>query len=267
MKSEEVKGFGIIIIESLKENDKKTGSILYDETIKYKKFSEIHFTSYLYKISTRNELFKILEHIIEKVKNDKFFPLLHLEMHGYEKGIELASNEIVKWVELMDYFRQINVLLSNRLIIMLSMCKGIFIGSSIDPSKRAPFNYIIGANSEIYEDELLIGYQTFYENYLFTFDPIKSLEKMNIESNGKRKFFMLDSESCFDDIVNPDRDPIRFLKLVNEFSIKEKNTNKDMKDKSIEEVKKYIEIKLRNIFIEHKDNRDFFLMNDIRNIR
>lgn len=265
MQSDEVKEFGLVIIESLKENDKQTGTILHDETIKYKKFIESNLSSYLYRIKTREELFQTLNEIIEKIKNDKLFPILHLEMHGFENGIQLASNEIVRWDELMEFFREINILLSNELVIMMSMCMGVSIISYIDPSKRAPFRAIIGTTREIDEIELLIGCVTFYDNYFFSFDPIKSLELMNTEiDTEKPTFHLLSSERCFEGMVDPDRDPVHFSKMIDNFSIIEKETNKEMKDKPMEEIHKYVNIKLRKMLTELKENKNYFLMTDLK---
>ena len=265
MQSEEVKEFGLVIIESLRENDKKTGTILHEETIKYKKFIENNLSSYLYTVNNRDEFFRILTEIKNKIINDKFFSILHLEMHGFEDGVQLTSREIVKWYDLMPVFREINELLSNLLVIMLGLCKGASIISYIDPSKRAPFRAIIGATRDLDEIELLIGCETFYDNYFFTFNPVQSLDLMNREIDiQKPTFHLLTSEQCFDGIVDPDRDPVHFSKMVEDCTLIEQQTNVDFKDSSLEQIREYVDDKIRRTLLELKKNKDYFLMKDLK---
>lgn len=265
MKSDEVKEFGLVIIESLRENDKKTGTSLHEETIKYKKFIESNLSSYLYVVKNKHEFFNILNEIKNKIATDKFFPILHLEMHGFEDGVQLSSGEIVKWNELMPIFCEVNELLSNLLLIMLGLCKGASIISYIDPSKRAPFRAIIGATRDLDEIELLIGCETFYDNYFFSFDLVKSLELMNHEiDEQKPTFHLLTSEKCFYDIVDLDRDPEHFSKMVENFTSIEQQTNENFKDKPLEQIRDYVDKKLRNLITKLEKNKDYFLMNDLK---
>jgi len=264
MKSEDFKEFGVVIIESLKEEDKKTGTALHEEIIKYKKFIESNLSSYLYIVNSKAEFFEVLKNLIEKIKTDKFYPILHIEAHGSEYGIELASKEFVKWEEMIDLFREMNILLSNMLIIMMGLCVGMSIIRVINPSKRAPFRAVIGAVHEVDEVELLIGCETFYDNFFFSFDHIKSLNLMNSEIDEKKStFHLMTAEKCFEKMSDPDRDPIFFTKLIDQQVEVEKIQNQGLKGKTDQEIRAFAESKLRNVFSELKTKEDFFLMNDL----
>jgi len=122
MKYDEVKEFGLVIIESLKESDLKTGTLLHNGLLKYKKLQEPNLSSFLFTVKNKEELFQTLHGIIAKVKTNTLFPILHLEMHGSVDGVRLTSNEFVIWDELLPIFREINILLLNSLTVMTSMC-------------------------------------------------------------------------------------------------------------------------------------------------
>lgn len=256
MNYEKIEEFGLVIIESLRENDKKTGTLLHNELLKYKKFQEPNFSSFLYVVKNKEELFQTLDGIIDKIKINTLFPILHLEMHGFEDGIQLSSNEIVVWDELLTKFREINILLLNSLTIMMSMCKGITLAFDIDTSNRAPVGLIIGTIRNISEIELLKGYEVFYNNYFFSFDPVKSMELMNNEIDINRpSFYYLKAEYWFDMVIDYDK--------TSRYSIIEKERYNELKDKSKEEIRIYIEKEIRTIFGD--DNKDYFLMSDLIN--
>lgn len=256
MKYDEVKEFGLVIIESLRENDLKTGTLLHNGLMKNKKFQEPTLSSFLYTVKTKEELFQKLTEIIVRIKIDKLFPILHFEMHGFEDGIQLSSNEIVGWNELLPIFREINILLSNKLTIMMGMCRGITIAFEIDTSKRAPFNLIIGTIRDINGIELLNGYDAFYDNYFFTFDSVKSTQLMNNEIDAiQSTFTYLKAEYFFDILVEHDR--------TAKHSIIERERKNELKDKSTEEIRLFTENEIKNIFGNY-DDKDYFLMTDLK---
>jgi len=264
MKSDEVKIFGLLIIESLRKDDQKTGERLYNDLIKYKLFQEPNLSAFFYRVNSKSELLKLLNDTNEKIKIEKFFPVLHIEAHGSLDGIQLTSNEIVTWKELIPYFQKINVLLSNLLVISLGVCYGISLIANINPEERSPFRAIIGASKEINQDEILHGFEVFYDNLFFSFNIENCLKLMNqnIDSN-KDRFFLITGEYCFDQIVNPDRDPVHFQKLVSNQAIKQKLHEKKYKGVTIEEVKIIVEKEIRGYFQEASAKKDCYLMKDI----
>lgn len=265
MKSEEIKIFGLVIIESLNETDKKTGTILHEEAIKYKKFQEPNLSSFLYTVKTKEALFKTLDAIIQRIKVDKLFPFLHFETHGCDEGIRMASGEVVTWKELLIKTRKINILLGNELVLFLAMCNGTTIIGKMKPLERAPFLAIISTVTEINENDLLKAFEAFYNHYFFSFNPKESLDLMNVSLNGANpKFNLLTASYCFDGIVNPDRDPKHFQATVLKHAEREKAENPTFKDKDLNEIKIYTEQRLRTILEEAKNKKDYFLMKDLQ---
>ncbi|MBK6446473.1 MAG: hypothetical protein IPO39_05855 [Bacteroidetes bacterium] len=264
MKNDEVKLFGLLIIESLREEDQKTGEILYQEVIKYKKFQEPNLSAFFYRINSKSEFFKLLSDTIEKIQNDKFFPVLHIEAHGSTDGIQLTSNEIITWDEIVPYFQKINLLLSNLLVINLGVCYGISLISKIDPEDRAPFRALVGATKEIRETEILVAFEAFYDKLFFSFDFESCLKLMNQSIDSKIDiFFLITGEYCFDQMVNPDRDPTNFQKIVSKHTLEQKLNNKKYASTSIEEVKFIVENEIRGFLLEAKEKKDYYLMKDI----
>jgi hypothetical protein len=256
--------FGLVIIESLDENEEKTGTTLHSETIKYKQFQEPNLSSFLYCPKTSEEFFKVLDEIKEKIINENLFPLIHIECHGGEDGIQLASKEIVSWVDLFTKTTEINIELKNRLVLFLAMCSGIAIIGKVNPELRAPFKAIVGTTSIISPKDLLLKYEEFYNNFFFSFDIVGSVKEMNEVGDSKNTFHFITSEFCFDGIVNPDRDPLHFKRSVNQIAVQEKATNPIYKADTIEEVKKTIEADMRNTLNEIKSKKDFFIMTDLQ---
>ncbi len=264
MDNEEDGLFGVVIIESLEESEQKTGTALHSEAIKYKQFQEPNLSSYLYCPKSSVDFYNVLDEIIEKIKNENLFPLIHIECHGGDDGIQLASKELILWEDLFSKTTEINIELKNRLVLFLAMCSGISIIGKVNPEERAPFSAIVGTTSVISPDDLLHKYEEFYNNFFFSFDIVDSTKKMNSVGNEKNTFHFITSEFCFDGIVNPNRDPHNFKRMVNQVAVQEKSNNPIYQMVSIEEVKQRVEFDMRKTFKEIKDKKDFFIMSDIQ---
>jgi hypothetical protein len=259
------KTFGIIIIESLRKNDKKTGEILYNEVIKYKIFEEPVLTAFLYKVSTKQEFYRILIDTALKVEKESFFPILHLEMHGDTLGLQFESGEYSAWEEIMPYFRTINVLIKNYLIIMLASCESNMIYGHLDPTKRAPFRIVIGALKKVGEKDILKCFETFYNNYFFKMDPFESVHLMNQEiSKEYNTFVTMTSEKFFDKMLDPNHDPEHFEKLIENQSYYNKTTDKYFINLPFDVVKKITKERIVNGFAELRTYRDYFTMKDLK---
>lgn len=210
---------GIIVIQSLKDNERKTGDELQKDILQYKKY--LHEDSFVkfYNVTTVKEFVSTLKKIEKEMSKGEIFTL-HLETHGYEDGIYLASGECVSWKLFFDNIRPINIKMGHLLIVVMAMCKGGAIISYIEPEKRAPYKAFIGAYRDVSEDEVARGFSAFYGSYTTMLDIVDGMNALCLEIDGenqsKKTFWCFTEEYVFDATFNPDRDSKHFNKMVRE---------------------------------------------------
>ncbi len=253
----------LIIIESLRANDKKTGTLLNSELLKLKKFQESSLKTILVTINSKEELTSLLESIIAIQKNKGMLPHLHFEVHGYENGLELNNGDRIGWSELMEYFVRINSLTKNYLVIYLSVCFGLSILKAINPLGRAPFAAVIAPAKEITVGQILSGVITYYDNYFFSIDFKESERKMN-EALGEVTWRLVTINECFEKITRfePDSDFGKEMIGICKNKIIKQNPkllNKSERERDNEAKKVY-----KNYCNNLKSKRDYFLMNDLK---
>ena len=197
--------YALIIIESLKVDDKKIGTILNEELLKLKKFQQPDLKTRVFPINSKHELISLFESIISMQEKVEFIPHLHFEIHGFENGLELTNGDRINWSELMDYFSRINFLTKNYLVIYLAVCFGSSILKNISPLGRAPFKALVTPGLEITEQQILSGFTSFYDEYFTSFDLKESVNRMN-EEIGERIFGLVLSEYCFNRITRYEPD-------------------------------------------------------------
>ncbi len=256
--------YALLIIESLHEDDKKTGTLLSTELLRYKKFKDSSLKTILFTINSREELLKLLEAIIALQIEKGFLPHLHFEVHGYENGLVLNNGDSIHWSELMEYFVKINYLTKNYLVIYLSVCFGSSILKSINPLGRAPFAAVITPAKEINEGQILSGITAYYDNYLFSLDHKDSVRKMN-EELGEIVWKLVTSNYCFDRITRFEPNTNFGKEMIDISKKKIINLNPDLTNKSENELYGQAIRNYKNNCNYLRSKKDYFLMNDLKN--
>lgn len=195
--------YQLVIIESLRPTDSKTAQNLFHGIIKYKQYQDIQLKSVLHVVSLKSEFLKILEDLHLEIASGGIYPILHIEMHGYEEGLQLGSGEIIHWNEIMPVLRKINVLLRNTLMIILGACEGLSLGFRHDINERAGFAIIISSSKKIPEYKILMAFESFYDTYLTEGGLVNALHNMNAAIDEYNMFSMLTANVFFDTLVEP----------------------------------------------------------------
>lgn len=222
MEDFEITKEGIVIIQWLRDTDPQLGEDLYS-TLKVKESErEDYFVRY-YKVITSDEFKAVLQELIDITQQGTLFTL-HIVTHGYEDGLgpEITTNEI-KWTELFTYTRQLNEIMGNNLLLVLSSCVGGGILSCLQPELHAPYRAIIANTREVFMKDAVKGFRAFYSRYYNMLDFVESIKALNnaidyseeIEPGKKKvEFFIMSAEQSFDEVFNPDRDPVFFKSVV-----------------------------------------------------
>lgn len=252
----------LLIIESLRENDPKTGSILNAEIAKLWKFKYSDVKTTVFSIQSKNELIDLLESIISIQVRTGFIPHLHFEIHGFENGLELSNGDRINWSELMKYFSKINLLTKNYLVIYLSVCYGSSILKCINPLDRAPFKALITPAEKIYEWQFSPGFTSFYEEYFTSFDLNESVKRMN-EEIGERIFGLVLGEYCFNRITRFEPDSEFGNELLSSLKIKLIHEKPWLQNETEEYIINLAKECRKNNSEFLKSHREYFLMKDL----
>jgi hypothetical protein len=153
------------IIESLGPHEDQTGSELktYLE-------GKVPIAVEIERPTTIAELVRTLTELAERTEAGACAPIIHLEMHGYKKGIQTTSLEILDWDSLGLLLRRVNVAMRNSLIVTTAVCEGAYlaIAAALHPSWPAPFCGVIGPDKKVKSKLLLPGFSSFYAELLKT---------------------------------------------------------------------------------------------------
>lgn len=170
----------IYVIESLFENDKKTGKELYDDLLRYQPLKFPSLEVEYCEVNNKNEWDLLMNNIINECKTNNIHPILHLEIHGIDdgSGLVLNNNEKLEYKYLTTKFREINLLSNFNLFITLAVCKGLFLLKYTEVLKPMPFCALLGSFEKILENELCLRFYEFYDELFVSFDLTKAFKRL-----------------------------------------------------------------------------------------
>ncbi len=153
----------IYILESLRENEDKTGQDLYhfiENELGYK-------NTKFFNVSTRKDFFNSFMDIL-KTTSENSSPIIHLEIHGSKKGLQLNNGEFVLWLEIKSQLQKINIKCKNNLFLTLAVCEGAFLISIIENAigEPAPFWALLGSSGELLSTNISVGFKEYYRYLL-----------------------------------------------------------------------------------------------------
>jgi hypothetical protein len=190
----------IIVIESL--NSLKTGEALYNDVIerriKYFQPENDKMTHRLFQPKTKNDFIEALGFIIFNSDSVQGGLLIHLEMHGSNdlNGLILADDTLIRWSELTDLFREINIKMCDKLFITMATCFGRHLYKGGDAKLKSPYSGYISASSEVVVEEVMRDFTILFESLIDTRNIVESY--LHLDSKGSN-FFYKDSLGVFED--------------------------------------------------------------------
>lgn len=212
----EIQRFKIIVIQSLKQGDLKTGERLYDDVLKWKNIFKPNVPTEYYTVDTKEEFIAQLDSIKDALIEGDILTL-QLETHGSKNGIALANGDSISWNEFQDLMRVINEKIGGLLVVCLAMCFGGATISTIQPEKRAPYRAIVAPYKEVPAGAVEDGFKAFYDVYDNMMDLPKAfteIQKSAVDDTGRPYFDVLTSENIFDQTFDPDRDPVNTRRMA-----------------------------------------------------
>jgi len=143
----------ILIIESLPENDYKTGEVL---SSMLKKSHPGHSGIQYIPVESKVDFINLMEEVRFLMHdNQGFRPIIDIETHGNENEIGFADNSRMPWEELMDIFRGLNKISKNELVVFLACCKGYNFIKSTTILKHSPCGYLFSPPEKISVPDVL----------------------------------------------------------------------------------------------------------------
>ncbi len=169
----------IYVLESLPASERHTGKELHDDMLRWKADLLPHLSVVYASLNSKGEFLTYLGGIATETENHTIYPIIHIEAHGSETGLKMASGEFIVWEELRKQLTQINVNVMNNLFVTLAACRGAYLAFLLKPTDRSPVWGLAGPVIDVNERDLVVSFQAFYDELLTNFNGDRAAKRMN----------------------------------------------------------------------------------------
>lgn len=168
----------ILIADSIPAGDRNTARELYEDIdLRAKLFAPAPNVLYR-RLESRDELLALLLELTGAAMTKGSTPVLHIECHGNNDGLEFADGSFVAWADLKGPLTSLNVATRMNLLVVVSACDGSAITRTLGLTDRAPLHGLIGPIRSVLPDELMRAYLALYETLLRTRSAKQAVDAM-----------------------------------------------------------------------------------------
>jgi hypothetical protein len=164
----------ILIIESIPVGQFASGKSLYEMIEPQLKHYERPITCKYVSVESRKEFRKAIEKAGKEAREEGRIPLLHIECHGNDDGLELTNGDRIEWPLLRQLLYPLNRMTMLNMFVCISACWGAYLLKEFVPTEPAPFFGLLSATEEQGPEELFRGFLFFYSTLLETLDGDKA---------------------------------------------------------------------------------------------
>ena len=173
----------VVILDSIPTGELNTAQRLHED-LKVIAVSKTHAPGITYaKVETKEKLFMCINKLINYVQQNGVLPMIHLDAHGCEDGIQLADNSQLSWTRLNDVLVPLNIAMKLNLMLVLGSCYGGTFVKAMSITDRAPVWGLIGPTRVISAGLIEDDFGEFYRTFFYTLSTSKALEVLNSKAS------------------------------------------------------------------------------------
>lgn len=160
----EIRTTNVWIVEWLHPQDQMTGKFLHD----WLQERRPGWSAYI-PCKKKADVLAAVERAKTRARRSQIVPLLHLEAHGDEVGLEgpdgIGGSELLSWDELTDPLQQLNLATAGNLVVLVAACTGFAGIKAFYRGPRAPAAALVGPVGQVTEGNLLRATKEFYRRW------------------------------------------------------------------------------------------------------
>ena len=169
----------ILVVDSIPAGELNTAKRLFEDVKThanaYAPSPAVHYL----RVESGDEFIQCIRECRKRADEQDIIPMLHVECHGDEDGLQFADGSLVDWDELKLPITDLNVATRLNLMIAVAACTGGALAKVIRMSDRAPFWGLIGPTKTLTAGELEKAFSALYLTMLSTKSPAKAVAAMD----------------------------------------------------------------------------------------
>lgn len=158
----------VIIVESLRPYDEKTGTQLHKFISELPSVRALKMPVSLEQITSSTHFHHLIRGMVKSAREDGLLPVLHVECHGDDEELQFTDGSTMSYVQLSRLLLQLNRATNLNVVAGFAACSGGFFLREMNLLRRCPVRLMVGPSDEIDYPTLLQGFKVFYQTMFDT---------------------------------------------------------------------------------------------------
>ncbi len=211
----------IVIIESLDQNEIKTGALLKSSLDTFIHQASRNIPVEHVSCLTNHDVLRTLDRLIYEAEVEGQIPIVHFECHGNtECGLFCTDDSVVGWSELGACLTRLNVATGLNLLVVFAACYGGHFLKTLSPLDPCPCWAMVGPTESIDPGDAMGGFRSFYRVAITHRDIGLAVAAMRGHSLNKGRWLSQHCETWFDLVVKS-----YVLKFCNKQAVRQRTKN------------------------------------------
>ena len=190
----------ILIVDSLPEGQLNTAARLFADAQDWARvIGDVPYIASV-RVPSSGAFLDLLAQLAQQASREPYVPLLHIECHGGEDGLEFADGSWLTWDDMKPAFVNLNVATRLNLITVVAACHGGAIANFVRAEHRAPFWAFLAPKRQISAGDLETALSAFYQALLMTRSSERAMSALRATQAGD-EFWQLSAQTIYRLIV------------------------------------------------------------------
>ncbi len=129
----------IFILDSLPAKEAGAARRLFDDVSVQARTAAEAPAVVLHRAGSFGHFANVMEQCAQLAEREPYVPLVHLECHGSQDGLQFADGSQATWSEVKQTLTPLNVATRLNLIVVISACNGSTLAGTVEVSERARY--------------------------------------------------------------------------------------------------------------------------------
>ena len=169
----------ILVVDSIPTGDSNTAKRLFEDIQTYASAYSPSPAVHYVRVESGDEFIQCILKCRKDADEQDIVPMLHIECHGGEDGLQFADGSLADWEKLKLPITELNTATRLNLMIAVAACTGGALAKVMRVSDRAPFWGLIGPTQSLMPEELEKAFSALYLTLLRTKSPAKAVQAVD----------------------------------------------------------------------------------------
>ena len=186
-----------VIIDLVSDNEMQTGRHIEETLLDAINAEASEILCERHKCTLSVDFFEVIEKVKSDVNDKGLISYIHIEGHGSKESLHFPDESSIKWFDVFEEFRKINILSKNNLFFSSGACESAHAFKSAKITEPVPVFGMLAPEDKVSAGEAVDGFIAFYK-LLIKSESLNEAFRAFADATDGKKYALIFSQFLFE---------------------------------------------------------------------